>query len=342
MKSKEDDIIGNTVPVHRGKYFGRRAQATVALLPPVSLPASFFECQLSTCAPSCLILHLSLALRLVLPFMFSALLAKEFVFEFLFLFGAASSLINVPHCLNAAIFSTSLACSSNGASDLLTQYGEEERVLQVDSDIAYFHPWTHEPVCTQFLESVGSELCIYTNASFSNGRGISIFTTPSIAEQFSKLLPFEDAAVLDGVNNPGGPWYTKELPGKGTGLIAGRELARGDLVTAYTPVLLVNKDRILSTRDRELLLRIAVDQLPSASRDAYLKLSTIFGNPAFIVQDVLKANNFEMQLGGEMHLALFPETSRMNHDCGPKYIDLSLAMTITDFAAHNITLMLLV
>ncbi|TVY20458.1 SET domain-containing protein 5 [Lachnellula arida] len=76
-------------------------------------------------------------------------------------------------------------------------------------------------------------------------------------------------------------------------------------------------DRVLSTRDREVFLRIAIDQLPSASREAYLSLSTIYGNPTVIAQDVLKANNFEIQVRGEIHLAVFPETSRMNHDCAP-------------------------
>ena len=182
-------------------------------------------------------------------------------------------------------------------------------------------------MCTEFLKSIGefgSELCVYTNSTFSNGRGISIFTTPRIAEQFARLPPFQETAALDGINGPRGSWYKQQLPGKGTGMIANRNLERGDLITAYTPVLLVYIDRVLSTRDRERLLRLAIDQLPPASREAYLKLSTIYGNPAVIAQDVLKANNFEIQVGGEMHLAIFPEASILNHDCAPKYVHVSL------------------
>ncbi len=53
--------------------------------------------------------------------------------------------------------------------------------------------------------------------------------------------------------------------------------------------------------------------LPAASREHYFSLATIYGQPHVAVQDVVKANAFEMQVGGQMHLAVFPETSRMNH-----------------------------
>jgi hypothetical protein len=237
-----------------------------------------------------------------------------------FLSDCSSAKISAPHCLKAGLLSANLACSSNGANDFVTLFGQDQNRILVDSPVSYFHPWPYQPVCTEFLENIGSELCVYTNLTFSNGRGVSIFTTPRIAEQFARLLSFQDTAALDGINKPKGPWYTQELPGKGTGMIADRDLERGDLITAYTPVLLVYMDKVLSTRDRERLLRIAIDQLPSGSRDAYLKLSTIYGNPDVIAQDVLKANNFEIQVGGEMHLAIFPETSRLNHDCAPKYV----------------------
>jgi len=255
--------------------------------------------------------------------MFLALFRKAIVFIVLgsfFLLAFASAEVPAPHCLNAGLLSANLACSSNGVNDFVTLIGQDQSTISVDSPVSYFHPWSYEPVCTEFLENIGSELCVYTNSTFSNGRGISIFTTPRIAEQFAKLLPFQDATALDGINGPRGPWYTQELPGKGTGMMADRDLERGDLTTAYTPVLLMYMDKVLSTRDREGLLRIAIDQLPSASRAAYLKLSTIYGNPTVIAQDVLKANNFEIQVGGEMHLAIFPETSRLNHDCAPKYV----------------------
>ncbi|OQV03011.1 SET domain-containing protein [Cladophialophora immunda] len=185
-----------------------------------------------------------------------------------------------------------------------------------------YSPWSHKPVCTDFLDELGDQLCVYTDATFSNGRGISIFTTPPIAQEFASLLPFQDPTALSsrGINlddDVDRPWYTTPIPGKGVGMLATRALQRGDLITAYTPYLLAHMENVLSTSERERFLRIAVDQLPAASRDVYLSLAKIYGEPSVVVQDVVKANAFEMQVGGQMHLAVFPEASRMNHACGP-------------------------
>lgn len=189
-------------------------------------------------------------------------------------------------------------------------------------------PWSYNPVCTGYFDVLDGPLCVYTNSSFSSGRGISIFTTPKIASEFAALLPFHDDSILSqhGINpvaaaadNDGqSPWYTKPLEGKGIGMLASRPLKRGDLVAAYTPFLLAHMENLLSTVERERFLRVAVDQLPAASRERYFSLATIYDDPRVVVQDVVKANAFEMQVGGQMHLAVFPEASRMNHACGPK------------------------
>jgi hypothetical protein len=183
-----------------------------------------------------------------------------------------------------------------------------------------FSPWSHKPICTEFLEGLGSELCVYTNATFSQGRGISIFTTPKIAEEYAALLPFHDAEILQkrGINSPEGPWYTKSLPGKGIGMLAKQDLKRGDLITAYTPYLLAHAENVLSTQEREKFLRIALEQLPIASQEHYLSLARYYNEPSVVVQDIVKANVFEMQLAGQMHLVVVPEPSRLNHACAPK------------------------
>lgn len=216
------------------------------------------------------------------------------------------------HCLRSTPLSTNLACSSKGTSDLLSIISQQNAFqISVDSS-AHFFPWSYQPVCTSLLGSVGSELCVYTNASFSSNRGISIFTTPKIASEFSALLPFQDAAALDGINENGEysrPWYTKPLEGKGMAMLARHKLMRKDSITAYTPVLLVYMEQELSMLSKEKLLRTAINQLPPKTRKAYLALSTIYGDPDLIVQDILKANTFEIEIGGVMHLALIPEVS---------------------------------
>jgi hypothetical protein len=183
---------------------------------------------------------------------------------------------------------------------------------------ASFHPWTHTPMCTKTLPETDDKLCIYTNASFSNGRGISIFTTPSIAKAISVLAPF--SSDLSELNPSNAAWHTAPLEGKGIGMLASAELSRGDVISINTPLLLVYPETELETAEREEYLKIAVEQLPKESKTTYYNLTGIYGDERMRVQDRLKANAFEMQVGGVMHLALFPEASRMNHDCAPKYV----------------------
>lgn len=212
------------------------------------------------------------------------------------------------HCLHEAPLSSNLACSSTGTGDLVSSINQHSNAIAVDPDNQFF-PWSYKPVCTPLLGNVGSKVCVYTNATFSDGRGVSIFTTPQIAKEFAALPPFQNPAALDGINESGDSWYTQQLEGKGVGMLASRRLNRKDLVTAYTPVLLVYREQELSMQEREALLRTAINQLPPATRKAYLGLSTIYGDADLVVQDILKANTFEIEVGGQMHLALIPEVS---------------------------------
>ena len=182
-------------------------------------------------------------------------------------------------------------------------------------------PWSYPPICTEILQNIGSKLCVYTSTSFSNGRGISIFTTPDLADQFLKLPPFRDPSFPhSNINERSGNWYTKSLPGKGMGMLAKRDLKFKDRITAYTPALLAYLESELSTAERERFFRIAVSRLPQATRDMYLSLATVYGIESVKCQDVVKANTFQLEVDGHNHLAVFPETSRINHACSPKYV----------------------
>ncbi|KAF2637936.1 SET domain-containing protein [Massarina eburnea CBS 473.64] len=192
-----------------------------------------------------------------------------------------------------------------------------------------YAPWSYPPICTSILESVGDKLCVYTNTSFSNNRGISLFTTPSIAAHVLTLPPFQSPSDLSdqAINANSGAWYLSQLPGRGLGLLATKPMVFKDRVTAYTPVSIAYLETELSTMEREKFWRIAVDQLPEKSRSMYLDLATVYGIEQVKYQDVVKANTFQMEVGAKNHLAIFPETSRANHGCAPNaqyYIDPNL------------------
>lgn len=101
-------------------------------------------------------------------------------------------------------------------------------------------------------------------------------------------------------------------------MLAKRDLKRGDLITAYTPYLLAHTENILATLEREKFLQIAVSQLPEASQERYYELARYYHEPSVAVQDIIKANTFEVQVGGQVHLMVVPEPSRYNHACAPK------------------------
>ncbi|KAF2727663.1 SET domain-containing protein [Polyplosphaeria fusca] len=228
--------------------------------------------------------------------------------------------------LSTALFQ----CAIDGLTELAIPIHEARPEIAADGKSPEtFGAWTHQPICTPTLASLSSKLCVYTNASFSNGRGISIFTTPSLAEEFANLPAFRDPKALGGkaVNVNSRAWYTDQLPGKGVGMLASKNLKFHDRVTAYTPALIAHLEDELSTAEREKFFRIAVYQLPDATREAYLQLAYVYGHKAIRVQDIVKANTFQLNVGGQNHLAVFPETSRLNHACASNaqyYLDPSL------------------
>ncbi|KAJ5051295.1 hypothetical protein J3E74DRAFT_445268 [Bipolaris maydis] len=197
-----------------------------------------------------------------------------------------------------------------------------------------YGPWSHAPVCTSILPSINDKLCVYTDTSFAQNRGISIFTTPSLAKDFASLPAFRDASALvsQSINKPTDSYHATSIPGKGIGMLASRPLKFGERVTAYTPAFLAYLESELSTLDREALWRTAIEQLPSDLKEKFLGLATVYGDPRVQVQDIVKANTFQVMLNGVNHLAVWPETSRLNHACAPN----AQYVIDTDLLSHTV------
>jgi ribosomal RNA assembly protein len=103
-------------------------------------------------------------------------------------------------------------------------------------------------------------------------------------------------------------------------MLATRPLKFGDVVTRYTPAFVAYLESELTTLDREAMWRIAIEQLPSELKEKFLGLATLYGDERVRVQDIVKANTFQVVVGGQNHLVVWPETSRANHACAPKYV----------------------
>ena len=215
-----------------------------------------------------------------------------------------------------------LRCEDNIDAPILTanrpnDISTKDRFL-LDGD------WSYPPICTpQTIPGLNDKLCVYTDIAFSQGRGISMLSTPHVAEEV-KLLLNSIAKQQDHngfyPNQIPNSCYTAPAPSKGTALFADRPLQRGDIITSHHPLLLAYKESLLSPHERERLLQVAIQQLPPSSRKAYLALATMYHDPTIQAQDIASANSFEMTVAGVSHLAVIPEPSRMNHDCGPNAI----------------------
>jgi hypothetical protein len=227
------------------------------------------------------------------------------------------------HCWSKSpLYTIDLQTSMNGLKEypLCSQHsGLSTSTVHTEKEADYA-PWSHAPICTSILPGINDTLCVYTDTSFAENRGISIFTTPHLANRFASLPAFRDTSALtsQAINKPTDTYQATSIPGKGIGMLASRPLAVGDRVTAYTPAFLAYLESELSTLDREALWRTATEQLPSTLKEKFLGLATVYGDPRVQVQDIVKANTFQVIIDGVNHLAVWPETSRLNHACAPK------------------------
>ena len=188
-----------------------------------------------------------------------------------------------------------------------------------ENNASSFAPWSYEPFCTQVLDNLESKLCVYTSRTFGNNRGLSVFTTPSLAEKIALLVPFHNPDALSdiAINTDESRWYTSPTPGKGLGMFAKDTVRRGEKILANTPVLVAYTEGFLPKGEREKFLRIAVDQLPAPTRASLLELSNLYRDPDVLLQGVISGNAFDLQIAGRGHLAVFPEAARINHACSP-------------------------
>jgi hypothetical protein len=187
-------------------------------------------------------------------------------------------------------------------------------------------PWTHIPLCVDAVlpspegdshQGIHRDFCVYTNAAFNNGRGLSLVTTPETAAEltFDVFSPY-----FDDTPNFDPPWEVKEAKGKGQGVFATRSIAAGDTLILKSPMLFVNKEVLVTPNRarRNLLLRTAVEQLPEKSRNLIMGLSTgwrggeedVGDVQEELIGDLVSVNAVRVRVwDGVGHLAVVPEAA---------------------------------
>lgn len=168
-------------------------------------------------------------------------------------------------------------------------------------------PWTHNPTCVDVVlpaaegEGIGvhQTFCAYTNVNYNNGRGVSFVVSPEVAASVTFETYGMAVGGLEGqIGEEMGMWEVNDTKDRGKGLFVKKNVAAifaGESLIIKTPVLLITKQLLdtPSTARRELVLKLAVEQLPGKTANMVKNLSKSWGgSQAF---DVIKTNGIEVQ-----------------------------------------------
>ncbi|OAA65680.1 SET domain protein [Niveomyces insectorum RCEF 264] len=207
-------------------------------------------------------------------------------------------------------------------------------------------PWTHRPVCTDARQDEWGAVqqhCVFTDATFRGGRGISVIAAPHVAAAMADTLDDGGipARLRDHPSTPlaGDPtlehgppaaeggnasFTVQTLPNRGKGVVATRRIRKGELVFVdYVTVLSQNTFTAPGSSDAPAdpeqilqLLQVAVQQLTPGQQARVHALAHSLGGER--IRDILRTNVFGgIEIAGEPHIGLFPLGSRINHNCQP-------------------------
>ncbi|KAL2188368.1 SET domain-containing protein [Thermothelomyces heterothallicus CBS 203.75] len=209
-----------------------------------------------------------------------------------------------------------------------------ERQDDESGDALRQHIWTHSSPCLQgrYAEQ---PICVFTDTTFADGRGISLVTTPQRARYLASKPAFTRPETVRGINQDlnrtvPAKYEMRHIPGKGMGLIATSHIRRGDLIVANTASLMIDYRAFneLSKREYTSLQAAAVSHLPSFHADRLLALSAHVTDTSHLareelIEKIAATNSFDIdpdEDDPDQHhsfFVLFPEIARMNHDCRP-------------------------
>jgi len=200
------------------------------------------------------------------------------------------------------------------------------------SDPSSWAPWTHAPYCTD------NGYCVFTNARFRNNLGISVVTTPENIASVSNLVGLLSSSPPS--REPVPPSYViKPIPDKGIGVVAARDIQRGEIIMSEPVTILADFDlpKKLEHSDGVMLFGRGFSQLSDPDRAWTLaKSSEHLLAPAS--EDIMRTNAFGVALNDVDRMAIFPNISvrtpsrpdrkttklinvyskRVNHGCDPK------------------------
>ncbi|KAI1171980.1 hypothetical protein F4777DRAFT_24389 [Nemania sp. FL0916] len=178
-------------------------------------------------------------------------------------------------------------------------------------------PWTHRPDCVGAERDPNTKYCVYSNSRHGY-QGISIITKPKTAAESTGMLNEEFFGGHDLNTNFTTPSYAiVDIPGKSKGVIATRKISRAEaFMSDWASVVLdLSFPNAMQQEVGHRYLHLAADQLSDPGK--VLALGRSSTRATDIMEDILGTNAFSYTLGGDTHMALYPEISRINHACRP-------------------------
>ncbi|KAK3989986.1 SET domain-containing protein 5 [Cladorrhinum sp. PSN332] len=172
------------------------------------------------------------------------------------------------------------------------------------------------------------EFCMYWNTEIDDG--IVLISTARNA-WLTANFPIPRSPQVEPT-----AFYQKQLPGKGVGLIANRTIRKGEIIMERVPTLLIqSKPHVtLDPEIREKLYEAALERLSDSVAQKFM------GQYGETVTKKVDKNAFRMVIDGKAkysdHFSVFPDVSRMNHDCRPNVHYRLTDLTHTTIAVRDI------
>ncbi|KAM7205101.1 hypothetical protein V8F33_001342 [Rhypophila sp. PSN 637] len=192
------------------------------------------------------------------------------------------------------------------------------------------HGWSHSQPCFKSTKT-DETYCVFSDDNFAEGRGTSFVTTSTRAAHLASYPAFTEPETIKGTNQDlvrtiPAVYDMQEFPGKGMGLVAKKDIKRGDLIMANTVSLMIDY-RVFEELPEDEWMELqasAVDYLPGPHKSVIMNLSTHDGGDLTHIQKVNKittTNAFDIDPRADDaeqdngFFVVFPEIARMNHDC---------------------------
>ena len=212
-------------------------------------------------------------------------------------------------------------CGVNGQTIFSQAANIKPRSAQ-HGPIAKHGPWSHAPVCFAGLTSDDELLCVYTSSVFNNGRGISLVTTPQIANLLARQTEFSSVGSDTPLSRISRRGVTQHTTSQSKSIRATQPIQQGQLVMVNKAVLLVHPSYWnISWPQREEITRLAISRLPGGTQKAILNLSSPPDQINLYLSYIVWAHaGFPMVIRDQKHNVLFTGISLINHSCAPKFV----------------------